>query len=191
MSTDLLRPLRVADAAGQELEIEQALEAKDFPGLQSTLFATNEGENFYVRMRAKFSRDSQNNEVLNLSLEGSLSIACQRCLDEMKIALKHNKQYVFVATDIDAEALTGAEADTFVLATQESERELRTGELDLAAMIAEEMMLAIPFYPRHENEQDCCSSDWKNYSSEPENTDTKSADDVQTPFADLKDLMKH
>ncbi|NNC98405.1 MAG: DUF177 domain-containing protein [Gammaproteobacteria bacterium] len=191
MSIDLLRPIRVTDAAGQALLIEQAIKAQDFPGVNTLLFADESGEDPVLRLQAKFTRTREDKQSLSLQIDGTIFVSCQRCLGKMNIDVKHSNNYVLVATDKDAEKFVETDEEILVLANQESQLNIREGELDLGALLAEELQLAIPFYPRHEHAEECVESGWEKYSADTQSVEATFEEEKQRPFAGLKDLIKH
>ena len=78
---------------------------------------------------------------LHLQCHGAVELTCQRCLQAVTQDLDVERAIRFVADEADAERLD-EDADDDVLA-------LPPGGLDLAALIEDELILALPIVPRH------------------------------------------
>ena len=78
---------------------------------------------------------------LHLTAETSISLTCQRCMNAVETSLQVNQWYRFVATE--ALAMTeddAAEEDLLVL----------TPQFDLAAVLEDELLMALPLVPMHD-----------------------------------------
>ena len=71
-----------------------------------------------------------------------MTLECQRCLQPMRWPLQAERRIFFVDGE-DAAAALDAESDDDVLAL--------TPALDLAELIEDELLLALPLVPRHEH----------------------------------------
>lgn len=87
-----------------------------------------------------FSRDSQGQCRIMLCLEVGLTLVCQRCLDPMRLDLKRRLVFGVVSSVAEAKRLPvdcePVEADA-------------AGYIDLVTLIEEEILLSIPFAPKH------------------------------------------
>lgn len=77
---------------------------------------------------------------LHLIASATLTMRCQRCLEPLPVALELERWFRFTADEASA-AQQDAEADEDVLALEP--------ELDLLALLEDELMLASPLAPRH------------------------------------------
>lgn len=78
---------------------------------------------------------------LHLSLDTHLPLTCQRCLGLLDFPVAVKQSYRFVADEEVAEAQDDtSEEDVLVLSR----------DFDLAALIEDEVLLALPLIPRHE-----------------------------------------
>ena len=93
-----------------------------------------------IDWRISGSSDAVGRPALAIDLEGELPLECQRCLGVYRWPLRQRTQ-VLVARD-DAEM---AQLDN----DSELEVVLATGPLDPAELVEDEVVLAIPFAPRH------------------------------------------
>lgn len=78
---------------------------------------------------------------LYLRAEARVARECQRCLQPVLLALRVDRAFAFVATEDEAEALD-AESDDDVLTLSR--------HFDLRALIEDELLMALPFVPKHE-----------------------------------------
>jgi uncharacterized protein len=108
------------------------------PRLRSSL-ADDSGE---LRYELRGTQDALGRQALRLKVDGMLTLNCQRCLDTMAYPVAIDAILVLAASEaeIDADA-DDPEAPDRVLAS----REMPIGEL-----IEEEVLLTLPFAPRHE-----------------------------------------
>lgn len=80
-------------------------------------------------------------DALELRVNGTLAVICQRCLEPMRIAIDSSRRIIFAA---NADALEGQyEADDSDVVDLED-------EVDVAAMIEDEVLLSLPLAPMHE-----------------------------------------
>ncbi|MBE9610271.1 YceD family protein [Chitinilyticum piscinae] len=79
---------------------------------------------------------------LYLAVSGELQLACQRCLKPMRLPVKCETVLTLFA---DESAIDEAEA-----ADEDLEGMVIDPELDVLALVEEEVLLALPYAPRHE-----------------------------------------
>jgi uncharacterized protein len=109
---------------------------------------------------------------LHLKAAARLPLQCQRCLQAVETPLEIDRRFRFVPGE-DAAAQLDAESDDDVLAL--------TRALDLQELVEDELLLALPLVPRHEQ----CPSPLLP-AAEPE----APADDRLNPFAALEALRR-
>ena len=79
---------------------------------------------------------------LHLQAEAGVTLQCQRCLQALQQRLRVDRQFRFVHTEAQAEALDEwAEEDVMVLVPR----------LDLHELLEDELILSLPIVPRHED----------------------------------------
>jgi len=78
---------------------------------------------------------------LSVGADTDVTLECQRCLQPMRVPL-HAERRIFFVEGEDRAAALDAESDDDVLAL--------TPALDLADLIEDELLLALPLVPRHE-----------------------------------------
>ena len=97
-----------------------------------------------------------------------LTLTCQRCLEEMTWPVDTDSRLAFVANATSAEVAGSREP---VIAVD--------GQVSLATLIEEELLLALPLAPMHRDASDCHAR------PEPQADQPR-----HKPFAGLRDLMK-
>jgi uncharacterized protein len=110
--------------------------------------------------------------VARLAVKADVVLACQRCLRPMQRTLASESQLVF-AEEGDLELPEGYDA------VGGDPR-----KLDLAALVEDELLLALPIIPQHEAGEPC------ELPRAGVVTDGD-APEMRRPFAGLKDLLKH
>lgn len=197
MSSLFDRPVVVRKMSTEGLTAEQVftIESNElFTRLQGSLQSSDEQSE--VQVFIKFATNVLGLPQLDLELTGHLQVQCQRCMSAYAFPIQQMTQYLLFdneqALDANSEQL-GDKYETLLLPAPESSDRARQGELDLIALIEDELLLSIPLYPRHE-EIDECSSDALDVElldadqTEPqESVET----DKQSPFAGLDKLLKH
>jgi len=93
--------------------------------------------------RVEGSVDSRNRSQLLLQVDGVLSMCCQRCLEKLECRIEVRSLLEFVDDEAD---LTQEEFE-------DDSRDflLQQKELDVAALIEDEIILALPTVPRHDS----------------------------------------
>ena len=79
---------------------------------------------------------------LVIGADTEITLECQRCLQPMRVPL-HAERRIFFVDGEDAAAALDAQSEDDVLAL--------TPALDLAELIEDELLLALPLVPRHEH----------------------------------------
>jgi uncharacterized protein len=112
---------------------------KELPRLRDML-AKDAGE---VAYDITGVRDARGRPGLRLKVSGTLVLRCQRCLEPMEFQVNTDETLVLAATleEIHAEPADAHAPDRVVAG-----REMALGEL-----IEDELILALPFAPRHED----------------------------------------
>ncbi|MGE5171997.1 MAG: YceD family protein [Rudaea sp.] len=86
------------------------------------------------------TRDAAGRPALTVTLKGAVSVACQRCLAEFDWPVEQRSEVLLAH---DARELAALDADS------ESEVVLAEGSLDPLTLVEDELVLALPFAPRH------------------------------------------
>ena len=139
-----------------------ALQLSSFPRLRD-LLASDAGQAAYA---VEGVRDARGRPSLEITVQATLQVRCQRCLEPMPLEVKTESLLVLAATqaEIDADADSPDAPDRVVAGK----------EMPLADLVEDELILALPYAPRHES---CRTADGTR-------VETKAS-----PFAGLKDLL--
>lgn len=136
--------VRAFARAGAELGGQWPLSG--FARLGASLMAAAEGTvpgevRWAARGEQRTERGGAAQTWLHLSAQALLPMACQRCLGRTEETLAVERAYRFVADEATAQALDGeVEHEVLVVAR----------ELDLHALLEDELLLDLPLVPRHE-----------------------------------------
>jgi len=76
---------------------------------------------------------------LKLAVDGSVRLQCQRCLGKLEFPLHLEVQLEFARSEAE---ITAADDDV--------ERVVASGEMSVAALVEDEVLLALPMVPKHE-----------------------------------------
>ena len=97
----------------------------------------------YLAYRAEGKLGSRNRSQLLLQVDGVLSLCCQRCLEEVKypLAMRSLLEFVDNEDDLTQDEIEDDSRDYLV----------EQKELDIAALIEDEIILFLPSAPHHEN----------------------------------------
>lgn len=118
------------------------------------------------------TRDARNRPLLVLRVRGKLEMRCQRCLGALEYPLDVTSRVLVVPQGTTPDDADDPDAPDYI----EAQR-----ELDLAELIEDEILLCVPYAPRHE--RDC--GDRRAGSGEGEGGREK-----PSPFAALAALKK-
>jgi len=113
---------------------------------------------------------------VQVRLEAPLKAVCQRCLGEMRLELGGESRLAIVASEAQA-GRTPEEFETFLAPD---------GYASLAALVAEELLLALPLVPRHAAGERCEAAP----TTELLPAAAAAAEETQRPFAELRSLLE-
>ena len=141
----------------------------DFPRLRDMLAAEGTESSGEVKYEVSGVRDERGRPGLRLKVRGTLPLRCQRCLDAMAFEVDTDETLVLAATlaEIHAEPGDAAAPDRVVAGR----------EMPLRDLIEDELILAIPYAPRH----DSCSAAGE---------EAERPKDKVSPFAGLRGMMR-
>jgi uncharacterized protein len=143
---------------------EGAWPLRDFPRLRDML-AADQGEVTYA---LQGMRDERGRPSLRVSVHGALPLRCQRCLEPMRLEVRSDALLVLAQTlaEIHAEPADAQAADRVVAGK----------EMPVRDLIEDELILAVPYAPRHEQ----CEA----------RRDAREEGRTVSPFAGLRGLMR-
>lgn len=95
-----------------------------------------------LNYRVQGAMDRRDRPLLKLQVRGAVRLQCQRCLD----GIEHNVAISSTVRLVAPEALDREYDDD----PEEPDCVAASNEFDLAALIEDEVLLALPVYPRHE-----------------------------------------
>jgi len=117
-----------------------ALERRGVVGMErlprlAQLQCSTEGLEYHLRG----GRADNGKPCLRLSVMGSLQVVCQRCLDPIQVPIA-----------IDAELQLAEHAREISEADDEIDRVLASRRMEVAWLVEDEVILALPMAPRHD-----------------------------------------
>ena len=84
---------------------------------------------------------------LKLAVSGSVRLQCQRCLDSLHLPVRLEAELEFASSEADIMA-----------ADDDVERVVAGREMSVAALVEDEVLLALPMVPKHEQ---CSAAGWE------------------------------
>ena len=165
------QPLDVDRLARGGAEIAFDVPLAELPRLKSRIA----GIGGSVRGAARFGRQSRFAAV-ELALTGKATLQCQRCMQPMELALDSTTHVALILAEADA-AEVPEELEP-VLA--------REGRISAGELVEEELLLALPIVPLHEQLRECAvpASAALVKEEAPQHV-------TQRPFAGLDELLRH
>ncbi len=136
--------------------------AGDFPRLRDVL-ASDAGE---IAYEIEGMHDERGRPALKLRVNGTLQLRCQRCLEAMPFEVQTDETLVLAGTlaEMNAEPADASAPD----------RVLAGKQMPVRVLVEDEVILALPYAPRHES----CSA-----------RPSQDAEGKTSPFAGLRGLM--
>ena len=114
------------------------------------------------------TRDERGRPALRVTARGALQLRCQRCLGAMRFEVRTDAMLVLAATqaEIDAEPADPSAPD----------RVLGSKEMALRELVEDELILELPYAPRHD---DCAAG-----------AAVAETEKAASPFAGLRGIMR-
>lgn len=157
---------RLADA---QTELDYSIPVGELPGVGDDVAAASEP----LHARLTFGRE-QGLPVVDIAVRGAVRLQCQRCTRSFEQSLDLHSRVVLLASERDADRAPPS-LETY-LAVE--------GRVSGAALVAEEVLLALPLAPRHEAAQ--CVVEVDAAAAAPEAADIAG---TRRPFAELQALL--
>ena len=101
-----------------------------------------------IAWRIEGTKDALGRPAVAVALRGNVSLTCQRCLADFDWPIEQRSEVLLARDELELAALD---------AGSESEVVLAEGSLDPLTLVEDELVLALPFAPRHP-EGDCDST---------------------------------
>ncbi|HET9108161.1 MAG TPA: YceD family protein [Steroidobacteraceae bacterium] len=171
MSPPWSQPLDVDRLSRGESEIDFDVPLAELPRLRSRV----PGIGGRVHGTARFERRARF-AVVELALAGKAVLQCQRCMQAMELAVDSTTHVALIVAEADAAEVP--EDLEPVLA--------RDGRISAGEMVEEELLLALPIVPLHEEPGDCVVA-----ASAPLLAEEAPEHVTQRPFAGLAELLRH
>jgi len=147
-------PLRLA-ARGEHLQ--GIIPLKQMKRLVGTL-SSNEGD---VHVDAEFSVDINRVVILAGKINTDTKLICQRCMGEMNLPVDIDFQIAFVRSEDEMDRLPEGYEATLI----------DNNTMMLSDIIEDEILLALPSIPKHQDENcshDVINEDWASEKNEPD-----------------------
>ena len=128
----------------------KALDGEIALGKLTRLAALLSNANGSVNARLAIRQRGDGRLELRLTCSADVEVICQRCLEPMRCELSAEGDYLLVEGERADNATTADRADFEVL-------ELAGERLNPKELIEEELLVSLPFAPRHEDERSCGS----------------------------------
>lgn len=174
MSKRLPVRLDALRAAERGLRYEGALPLRDMSRLRALL--ADDGGSAAVAL--DFHQAGSERYRLDCRITAELPLVCQRCLEPVAFPVALSLALGLVRSDAEMERL-GHEREPVLVGED--------GELEIAALVEDELLLALPDYPRHAS--GCELPAIGPLAEAPAEVENEPPRD--NPFAGLADLLKH
>ena len=171
MSNQLPKTVDPYRLAGRGAELRGWVPLRDMARL-GTRLASADG---VVDVSLRFGTDADNTRYVEGRLEVSLRLTCQRCLEIMELPIAQTVRLGLVTDDAGGVERLPAHYEPLVI---------EDDSLDLAGMVEDEILLALPIVPMHEQKA-CAVSLAALCGGAPD-----PRQETHRPFAKLQGLMK-
>lgn len=158
----------------QSASLQGYLSLGELPRFAAALAAVDPAQQVVAGLL--FGRDDEGHRVVTGQLKTSVPLICQRCLEQMTHVIDTSIAWGLLAVDDEARKLPAA-LDPVVI-------DHESGQLDLHAMLEDELLLNLPISAFH----DSCEGDGSPRGFG--DVDAETATVTQKPFAGLADLLK-
>jgi uncharacterized protein len=175
MSLGWSRRAPVDSLVGTEAAIDFSIPLKELPRVSGELTSTD-GE---ATGRARFSRQL-GQAVADLEVSAAPEVVCQRCMQTMRWPVVV-KSRIALVSDYAAADRVPEDLEVFLV---------EGDSLSVRDLVDEEVLLALPHVPLHDEGSDCASSKVQLPGQEGETEEEAANAQVQTPFAQLGELLK-
>lgn len=186
MSRSLKGQVNLRELARQEASLEEQLPLSDFERVVALSCASDskvaESEEGVIRVRLGFS---ENHDMVFLrgSLEGSVKLICQRCMEVMDCSLTGPMKLAVSETEKEVEGLP--KGFELICLLDADDLGLSLDEVHLLPLVEDELLLRIPLVPMHGEGVECSGRARVGVS-----TDTAEPEEnITRPFSALADLM--
>ncbi len=184
MSRDRAEWGEVAALVARAASVQIDIALRDLPRI-APLLTRDDGNataEFRFHRLPATERVARSFDAAHCTVRAELPLSCQRCLAEVVVGVEARAELAFV--DDEATVSVVPESHDPVI--------MEGGRVSLAALVEEELLLAMPIVPVHADASQCRPEEGKagEYRAENEEAAAAAAAPKQTPFAGLRDLMK-
>lgn len=127
--------------AARASSVSGSLDARRLPNVADSLAPGDDP--VPIAWTVEGRRSAEGRPAISIDIEGDVPLVCQRCLAPMAWPVSQGTE-VLLAHDEDELATLDAETDGEVI--------LADRPLDAATLVEDELVLTLPFAPRHEGE---------------------------------------
>ena len=129
----------------QSLEIHGKIRASRIPAMRDILYSSVSGGEKAGEISYSFTGEKgrRGKPELKLVLNGELKLICQRCLGELNYPILSSSVFEVVEDESEIPDLDENDETDFIVASN---------QFNVDTLIEEELLLSLPFSPRHENE---------------------------------------
>jgi uncharacterized protein len=175
MSLGWSRRAPVDTLVGTETTMDFSIPLSELPRVSHELRSKNGDAQGHIR----FSRQL-GHAVADLEVKARPEVVCQRCMQPMRWPVDM-KSRIALVSDYDAADRVPEGLDVFLV---------EADSVSVRDLVDEEVMLALPNVPRHEEGSECAGRDMQLPGQEAEAPEEAAAAQVQKPFAQLGELLK-
>jgi uncharacterized protein len=175
MSLGWSRRAPVDSLVGTEAAIDFSIPLAELPRVSGELTSTDGDATGHVR----FSRQA-GQAVADLEVNAAPEVVCQRCMQPMRWPV-NVKSRIALVSDYAAADRVAAELEVFLV---------EGDSLSVRDLVDEEVLLALPHVPLHDEGSDCAGSEVQLPGQEGEAQEAAADAQVQKPFAQLGELLK-
>lgn len=137
MSAALPLVIDLVQAARQDTRLHGELAISSMPRLVAQL-ASGDGQ---AQVDLRVHLDEGGARVVDGHIDAELQLQCQRCLEPMRFSAHTDTRLAWVKTEDEAAALSGDFYEPLLAPD---------GRVTVAELVADELLLALPFAARHE-----------------------------------------
>src|SRR5689334_17660177 len=174
MSLGWSRRAPVDTLVGTESVVDFSIPISELPRVSHELVGT-EGE---AKGTVRFSRQV-GQAVADLEVRAEPEVVCQRCMQPMRWPVVV-KSRIALVSDYNAADRVPEGLEVFLV---------EADSVSVRDLVDEEIMLAIPHVPRHEEDSECARRKVR-MPGQPEGPEDAPDSQVQKPFAQLGELLK-
>jgi len=169
MSAIWLEKTDIANLVGAGVAVDAELSISELPRVAVAVLP----ESGPIRAGFSFEKTDSGIVLMNGELHGSVELTCQRCLERIRIEIDDQLRLALLASEMD-ESKVPQGYELLIIPG---------GELRLADLIEDEVLLELPLSARHPDGD--CGSLGRNL-----NELKEPAAEMTTPFAGLADMLR-